>query len=152
MLPGGTRANRTGNELEKFVANRLEERGYQFVASNRFQSASILEKPIYTTQYYIGNSIYEKPRYVDLILYHPIKYPKELAIQCKWQSSGGSVDEKYPFEVLSIAYNMVDTIIILDGGGYSQGAKDWLLRQAGKNNLKHVYNQGEFARFANKFL
>ncbi len=38
--------------------------------------------------------------YTDLILCHPIKFPNELAIQCKWQSSGGGVDEKYPFEVL----------------------------------------------------
>jgi len=124
MLSGGTRANRTGNELENFAANRLEERGYQFVLPNRFHALSILEKPIYTTQYHIGNSIYEKPRFVDLILYHPVKYPKELAIQCKWQSSGSSVDEKYPFEVLSIEYNLVDTIIILDGGGYSEGVRD----------------------------
>ncbi len=152
VIPGGTRANRTGVELENFVANRLEELDYQFVPSNRFHASSILERPIYTTQYNIGNSIYEKPRYVDLILYHPIKFPNELAIQCKWQSSGGSVDEKYPFEVLSIAYNQVDTIIILDGGGYSDGARDWLINQAGKGNLRYVFNQGEFVRFAKKAL
>ncbi len=123
-------ANRTGRELEIFVA------------SDRLHASSILEKPIYTTQYFIGDSIYEKPRYVDLILYHPVKYPKELAIQCKWQVSDSGVDEKYPFEIMSIAYNQIDTIIILDGGEYSDGARDWLINQAGKNNLKFVFNQG----------
>ena len=61
-------------------------------------------------------------------------------------SNGGFSNEKYPFEVLSIAQNEFDTII--DGGGYSVGARQWLLNQAGKNRLIHVFSQGDFSRFA----
>ena len=104
-------------------------------------------KPSTPSNLRLGKSIYGKNRLVDVILYHPSLWPDCLCIQCKWQTSGGSVDEKYPYEVLSIAKNDVDTIIILDGDGYSQGARQWLLDQAGKNRLKHVFNQGEFSRF-----
>ena len=152
VLSGRTKSKRANLELKRFVASQLEEFGYEFIPSNRFHASSILDKPIYTTHYHVGNSIYEKPLYVDLILYHPIKYPKELAIQCKWQSSSGSVEEKYPFDVLNIAYNQVDTIIILDGGGYSDRSREWLISQSGTNNFKHVFTQKEFVRFANKSL
>ena len=82
-----------------------------------------MEQLIYSWQFEIGKSIYGKRRFVDLILYHPRLYPECLTIQCKWQASSGSVEEKYLYEVLSIHQNEYDTIIILDGGGYSAGAK-----------------------------
>lgn len=150
LKSGGTSANISGSQLERFVAEKLDDRGYQFVPREQFYPARVLEQTIYTQQFEIGKSIYGKNRLVDVILYHPSLWPDCLCIQCKWQTSGGSVDEKYPYEVLSIAKNDVDTIIILDGDGYSQGARQWLLDQAGKNRLKHVFNQGEFSRFATK--
>ncbi len=45
------------------------------------------------------------------------QWSKCLVIQCKWQVSTGSVEENYPFQVLSIQLNEFDTIIVLDGGG-----------------------------------
>ena len=147
---GGTIANKSGEQLERFVSEKLDERGYQFVPRDQFYPARILEQTIYTKQFEIGKSIYGKDRFVDLILYHPALWKDCLCIQCKWQTSNGSVEEKYPFEVLCVAQNDIDTIILLDGDGYSQGAKQWLLNQAGKNRLKHVFNQGEFTKFAKK--
>ncbi|MCS1407568.1 MAG: Beta-peptidyl aminopeptidase BapA [Verrucomicrobia subdivision 3 bacterium] len=32
-------------------------------------------------------------------------------------------------------------------GGYTDGAKQWIINQSGKNRLKRVFNQGEFSRF-----
>lgn len=136
--------------LEDFVANILDEKGYMFVIPTRFYPACELEQPIYSRQYELGKDIYGKKRKVDIILYHPRLYSKNLVIQCKWQSSSGSVEEKYPFEVQSIAQNRTDTIIILDGGGYSAGAKQWLLNQAGKKRLLHVFDRAEFSDFADK--
>ena len=123
-------ANRSGRRLEEFIADVLNERGYLFVPPIRFFPARELAQPIYTRQCEIGKDIYGKKRRVDAILYHPRLYPECLVIQCKWQASGGSVEEKYPFEVLSIAQNQFDTIIILDGGGYSSGARQWLINQS----------------------
>ena len=109
-----------------------------------------LNQPIYTRQCYVGRDIYGQNRRVDFLLYHPRKWEKSLVIQCKWQASGGTVHEKYPFEVLNIQQGGYPTIVVLDGGGYSKGAEQWLKGQAGKNLLKHVFDQGEFQRFVSR--
>ena len=143
-------ANRSGKRLENFAADILEERGYRLVEPVRFFPMCELEQPIFACQCEIGKDIYGKRRRVDLILYHPPLWPDCLVIQCKWQASGGSVEERYPFEVLSIAQNRFDTIIVLDGGGYSDGSKQWLVNQAGKNRLLDVMDQGDLQRYASR--
>ncbi len=105
---------------------------------------------VYARQVEVGRDIYGKVRRVDFLLFHPYRHPNGLVIQCKWQASSGSVEEKYPFEVLSIQQGEFDAIIVLDGGGYSQGAEAWLRGQAGRNRLKHVFSQGEFQRYASR--
>ena len=146
----GTGANRSGGRLEDFVSDILDERNYLFVPPVRFFPCRELEQPVCTRQYETGKDIYGKKRRVDAILYHPRLWPDCLVIQSKWQASRGSVEEKYPYEVLSIAQNEFDTIIVLDGGGYTAGAKQWLVNQAGKNRLLQVFDQGEFSRFASR--
>ncbi|MDE0001788.1 MAG: hypothetical protein OXQ29_03745 [Rhodospirillaceae bacterium] len=71
-------------------------------------------------------------------------------IQCKWQAARGSVEEKYPFEALSIQMGEYPTIVVLDGGGYSDGAATWLRGQQGRNQLRHVHSLGQFQRFASR--
>ena len=142
----GSRANKRGRTLENAVSDLLEE-DYQRVSAARFFALRELRQPIFTEQCVIGRDIYGKNRRVDFILYHPQRWPACLVIQCKWQSSTGSVEEKYPFEVLSIQLNEFQTIVVLDGGGYSAGAENWLKGQAGKNKLRHVLSLGEISRF-----
>ena len=142
-----TRANRAGRILERFVEAQLADQNYERVEPRRFFAMRELEQPIYGAQVEVGLDIYSKRRRVDFILYHPRIWPECLVIQCKWQASRGSVEEKYPFEVLSIAANEFKTIVVLDGGGYTAGAKQWFMGQAGKTKLLHVFDQGEFARY-----
>ena len=125
----------------------LLDEEYQFVSARLFPALQELRQPIFSRQYYVGKDIYEKKRRVDFILYHPQRWVNCLVIQCKWQSSPGSVEEKYPFEVLSIQSNKFDTIIVLDGNGYSKGAKTWLEGQAGENKLIHVFTLDKIYRF-----
>ena len=98
----GTRANFTGNQLEKVIDGNLQSKGYQFVGIKDFDKARYLEQPFYTRQYPLCKSIYSTQIKCDFLLYHPEKYPECLVIESKWQQSGGSVDEKYPFLVLNI--------------------------------------------------
>lgn len=142
----GVRANRRGQTLENAVHDLLSEE-YEQVSSARFFALRDLRQPIFTEQCTIGRDIYGKNRRVDFVLYHPRRWQDCLVIQCKWQASSGSVEEKYPFEVLSIQLNEFATIIVLDGGGYGPGAEAWLRGQAGKNKLLHVLSLGEISRF-----
>lgn len=144
----GNRANRRGRQLERFVAEELDDAGYQLIHPPGLVFAMrYLDQPIYARQVEIGLDLYDKKRRVDFLLFHPTLHENGLVIQCKWQSSSGSVEEKYAFEVLNIQRGHYETIIILDGGGYSDGAKQWLYNQTGDNNLLHVFNQGEFLRY-----
>ncbi len=135
--------------LENAVNDLLSEE-YQRVSPSRFFAIRALRQPIFAEQCSIGRDIYGKNRRVDFIIYHPQRWADCLVIQCKWQASSGSVDEKFAFEVLSIQLNEFDTIVVLDGGGYSTGAEMWLKGQAGKNKLLYVLSLGEISGFQSK--
>lgn len=146
----GKNANYTGSTLEKFIGDRLVERKYQFIPRDKFKAATYLEQPIYTKQFHIGNGIYETPMYCDFMLYHPEKWKDCLIIESKWQQSGGSVDEKFPYFVLNIQQRHPSkTVVLLDGGGYKKQAEQWMRSQVG-NNLLAVFNMGEFQKWCNK--
>lgn len=148
---GGTQANYTGTILERFILDRLNEQGYTYVLPIRFTPARVLEQPIYTRRFHVGQSIYDTPQYCDFIVYHPKKWPNNLIIESKWQEVGGSVDEKYPYLVLNIQMKYTSlTILILDGGGYKKGAEKWIRSQAGNGNLLMVFNMQQFTAWVNK--
>ncbi len=143
--------NRTGRSLERSVAEIIEIAGYRLVErSTLFWAMREVAQPIYAAQVETGHDIYGKRRRVDFVLYHPQRWPGCLVIQCKWQASRGSVDEKYPYEVLNIQMGEYPTIIVLDGSGYSPGSATWLRGQQGKNQLRHVHDLGQFQRFASR--
>jgi PD-(D/E)XK nuclease superfamily domain len=140
----GTKANQSGTELKQFIASTLEACGYVFVSPNRFLAARILEQPIYSERYYIGLNIYDNQQYCDIIVFHPHKWPNNLAIESFSQQSSGSVDEKLPYIVLNILGYQTPTILVLDGGGYNKGAEKWVCSQAGTSKFLAVYNKKQF--------
>jgi len=147
---GGTIANATGSNLEAFIENALIANHYQFVDKVKFKPSIYLEQPIYSKQVFICKSIYDTNIYCDFILYHPEKYPDCLIIESKWQQTGGSVDEKYPYLIINIQTRYPHkTILVLDGGGYKKGAEDWIRNEVG-NSLIAVYSMAEFQTWVNK--
>ncbi|WP_341755335.1 MULTISPECIES: PD-(D/E)XK nuclease superfamily protein [unclassified Candidatus Tisiphia] len=149
-IQGGSIANKTGNELEVFINNRLVREGYVFVPKTRFIASQVLAQPIYTRQFNLGETIYNTAWQCDFILYHPIKHSNCLVIESKWQQSGGSADEKYPYTILNVRKQSVyNVIIIIDGDGYKKGALQWLKDQV-YGNLKGVFSMSEFTTWANK--
>ena len=146
----GKRANKAGNHLQVFVEQLLDDYGYVQVSQARFFALCSLKQPIYARECRTGETLYGGQRKVDVILYHPVKWSDCLVIECKWQSGGGSVDQKYPYAVLSTNRNPQQAIFILDGEGYSRRSSEWLKSQAGEGKILHVMNQGEFARFVSQ--
>lgn len=152
-MSNGLHAQQSGKRLENYVAEVLDDLGYSQVQSKLFFNLkNHVENAIYARQCFAGTSLYGRRRRVDIILYHPKKWTDCLVIQCKWQSEKGTVDEKYPFEVLSTNKNPYPTIIILEGTGYRPESEEWLRSQAGKGNLLQVCSLGEFDRFAKRNL
>ena len=144
----GKRANRAGKQLAEFVENLLQDYGYVKVSGSHFFALCELEQPIYASECNTGKTLYGGTRRVDFILYHPVKWSECLVIECKWQSGGGSVDQKYPYFVSSANLNEQPALFVVDGEGYSGRSKEWLQSQAGQGQILHVLNQGDFARFA----
>ena len=148
---GGSTANLTGRLLEEFVERFIVDRGYEKYKSKDFLGKlPNLAKKAYAKQVLVGKNTYGRDRKVDFVLYHPEIWKDGLVIECKWQGSPGSVEEKYPFLVHNIELSEQATIIVLDGEGYTEGAKNWLKSQTGTSYLKHVLTLGEFQRFAAK--
>lgn len=149
-VQGGTTANYTGKVLQEYIASRLKERGYTYVPSKRFIPARYLEQPIYTNQFQLCQGVYDTPVKCDFILYHPQKWANNLVIEAKWQQSKGSVDEKYPYNVLNIQTRYpYPAIIVLGGSGYKGGAEKWLRSKVGEN-LLFVFSMEQFTAWANK--
>ena len=146
----GSIANSNGINLEDTIENILRRDGYTEVDKNRFiEFSKVAEQPIYSKQVVIGKTIYDTIRKCDFIVFNPDKFKDSLIIECKWQQSGGSVDEKYPFLVLNIKKLGIDTIIILDGGGFKKGAETWLKSEC-NGCLKKVISLAEFLKLANQ--
>ena len=145
-----TQANYTATVLERFIVSRLDDCGYQFIPRNRYVPAHILGQPIFTRKFHVGKSIYGTNQFCDFICYHPERWPHNLIIESKWQQTGGSDDEQYPYLVLNIQIQyQCPTILVLDGGGYKKGAESWIRSQVGHGNFLHVFNMREFAAWAN---
>jgi hypothetical protein len=114
-------------------------------------TATLLPKR-YAKQVYIGTGIYQTALKVDFYVVGLSPSPSGLIIECKWQESGGSVDEKFPYLNLNIQQSYAaPTIVVIGGEGMREGAIKWLRQQVTYNrNLLGVYSLDRFIAWANK--
>ncbi|MBD2344985.1 PD-(D/E)XK nuclease superfamily protein [Anabaena subtropica] len=154
MTPGA-RANQSGRILETNVEAILTAYEYfqigNHVTREYLLNASLLKKR-YAKQVYIGNGVYQTSLKVDFYVVGLPVNPPELIIECKWQESGGSVDEKFPYLNLNIQeYYPAPTIVVIGGEGMREGAIKWLRQQVNFNhNLLAVHTLDRFIAWANK--
>ncbi|MHB9291449.1 hypothetical protein Holit_00525 [Hollandina sp. SP2] len=107
-------------------------------------------------------NIYNHDGYTEFLLYSKTyQGPKgAIRIECKWQQSSGSVDEKFPYLYLNFIEAMPEKelVIIVDGNGARSGAVSWLKNAAkykkytsGVNEDKEVrvFSLTEFIQWAN---
>lgn len=152
-MTDGTKANRTGNRLERFVEQTLQEYGYAAIINDKkgaFANRKSIGDKRYMTQVPVGPTIYESRRKSDFLIIDKDRFPDGLIIECKWQQAAGSVNEKYPFLLLNIQRTGIPTIVLLDGDGYKPAARRWLADQVRPDSLlRGVWNMGEFQRAVN---
>ena len=103
----------------------------------------------YQRQRCIGNGIYGAPIMCDFYLpqYH-------LAIECKWQDSAGSVDEKLPYMIENAVHffecSAMRTVIVIGGRGFRPGALLWLRAQNKRPAIAGVFDSAEFISWSAK--
>jgi len=126
-IQGGTTANHSGRTLEGIVRGALTAVGLVPVSHREWQkspelfgSELLLQNVPYDTIYgHRGNTEF---------LAQSKKHNVNARIECKWQQSTGSVDEKFPYLFLNCVNQMKEPLVILlcDGGGAKPGALHWL--------------------------
>lgn len=149
MVDSGKKANLTGQFLEDFVEQLLIRNSYNKISSHDYLDNNYnLENQVYSKQVSLTKTIYESNWRMDFAIADQ-RRDINLGIECKWQQSAGSVDEKFPYLVLNIKEKSpIPCIIVIDGGGYKQEAYQWLKNQIG-GNLTGVFNMSEFTKFVN---
>lgn len=159
----GAIANVNGKIFEKQLIPLFEEHGYEVVLFSEFQKRGVPfeELPKTVIRQVPFNSIYHHKGRTEFLLVNNEK-DRRIRIECKWQQSAGSVDEKLPYLYLNCVYGFEETDIILlvDGAGFKPGAVEWL-----KTNVKsrwlleednpkqiQVMSIAEFTAYFNKYL
>lgn len=84
---------------------------------------------------------------------------RKIRVEDKYQESAGSVDEKFCYMYLNsvYAYEEKEIILIIDGGGYKPGARQWVVDAVNSNFLDykkrgkeiHVFTIMEFFKWFN---
>ena len=158
---GGT-ANHQGRILERTVVPTFESHGFEIVAYSawsknpaNYGTELLLKHVPYTT-------IYNQKGFTEFLVKSK-RFGLNVRIECKWQQSSGSVDEKLPYLYLNCIETMPETdiIIIAGGGGMKPGAIPWL--KAAVSQKKYVlpgmpdkniqvFSIEEFMAWANKIL
>lgn len=157
----GNLANSSGNTLERTVIATLESKGFESEMyrtwekdPERYGKELLLRNVPFETIYgHRGNTEF---------LLRSERYEFEIRIECKWQQSAGSVDEKFPYLYMNCVERMPERkiIIIVDGGGAKLGAVKWLKQACAShlyqdpNNPKEilVMSLSEFLIWSNREL
>lgn len=127
----GARANHSGRGAEDVIGHILTAKRWLF-----------------ERQAPIGRGIYNTPLRADFLVRGVPGYDSGLIIESKWQDTGGSVDEKYPYLVANVKECFpYPAMVVLHGNGCRPGASEWLRRQVG-GNLVAVYSMEEFMSWA----
>lgn len=154
----GNIANSSGNVLEQAVVSTFKTKGFEVVKYREWEK----HKKMYGNELLLENvpfeTIYGHNGNTEFLLKSQ-EYDLEIRIECKWQQSAGSVDEKFPYLYLNCVHAMPekDIIIIVEGGGYKEGALQWLkdaaqqgLYQEGEKKNIQVVSLVEFLTWVNK--
>ncbi len=68
---------------------------------------------------HLGTSIIGKQRRIDLFVLGP--EGQALCVECKYQDSSGTADEKIPYALNDMASQRIPGVIVYAGGGFSAG-------------------------------
>jgi hypothetical protein len=79
----------------------------------------------YKRKVIVGKTVYGRDREVDLLFRHAPS-GNRLAVEAKYQRVAGTADEKLPYAVLNLQTLPLPGVIVYGGGGFHQGALQWL--------------------------
>ena len=134
----GYEANHSGRFLEETFRRELKSRGYLF----RDYGEDLDNLDMFTHKIVVSNvpytSLYGCESRSEFVITHG---QRKIRVECKWQESPGSVDEKFPYLLRNAVEQMPEqeVLILYGGNGARTEAIDWLKAQAGRIQAKNIY-------------
>ncbi|MBN2307759.1 MAG: hypothetical protein JXR94_02240 [Candidatus Hydrogenedentes bacterium] len=108
-MPGKSKAVDSGNELRDAVAALGVELGLRA-----------------ETEVAVGRRVWGARRRIDVVLKHP-ESRLSLGIECKYQGTTGSAEEKIPATIQDIRAWPIRGIVVYAGAGFSSNMESYLL-------------------------
>jgi|SaaInlStandDraft_6_1057023.scaffolds.fasta_scaffold55625_2 hypothetical protein len=133
--PSGRLANKQGNLLESTVKDIFISKGFTLKKYKDYLSSDTdIDNLILTNAPY--TSIYKHNGKTEFLI-KSLHYNLLIRIECKWQQSQGSVDEKLPYLYLNCVESMPEDniMIVIDGNGFKKGAVEWLKEAASERKF-----------------
>ena len=108
-MPGRERAVQGGNELVKLVVQLVSTLGLE--AREQFRA---------------GHRIWGAERRIDIVVTNPATRQR-LGIECKYQGTTGSAEEKIPTTIRDIEAWPIPGIVVFSGEGFSPHMRSFLI-------------------------
>lgn len=108
-MPGRAAAVASGRLLEEAVELLAQDLGLQT-----------------RRQYRLGRRIWGAERRIDVVLTEPVSR-RRLGVECKFQDSGGSAEEKIPLTLQDIAAWPIAGVVVFAGNGFTTNMLSFLL-------------------------
>ena len=108
-MPGRSMASTKGKKLEDKVK----------------ELAQFLELETHL-QVRVGRRLWGAERKIDLILTHPVQR-KSLGIECKFQGTRGTAEEKIPATIEDIAAWPIPGLVVFEGDGFTPNMRSFLI-------------------------
>jgi len=77
-------------------------------------------------QFKCGRRIWGAERYIDVVLTH-LESRRRLGIECKYQGTAGSAEEKIPAIIQDISAWPIPGLVVFSGSGFSTNIKSFLI-------------------------
>ena len=77
-------------------------------------------------QFKCGRRIWGAERYIDVVLTH-VESRRRLGIECKYQGTAGSAEEKIPAIIQDITAWPIPGLVVFSGNGFSTNIKSFLI-------------------------
>lgn len=131
----GARANQNGKVFEEMMIPLFRANGFAVLTESELK-----KRGTDTDRYVVKNAryetIYNEHGRTEFVIRDK---DRQIRVEAKFQASAGSVDEKFPYMLLNgiEKYPETEIVFVVDGGGYKQGARQWLEDRIAENWLDY---------------
>jgi len=108
-MPGRGTAPKSGDELKQHVVALAQSLGLKT-----------------ETEVKAARRLWGQRRFIDVVITDE-KTGKRLGVECKYQATSGTAEEKIPATIQDIAYWPIPGIVVIDGEGFSANMQGYLM-------------------------